>query len=359
MDPRDVDVVEHEFIKETFLPSFPMRFYLKETIENTKEFIEKELYVPCAAYSLPRGTRSSIGLHIAPFPTESIRILSKDNIKNAAKLRLRRSYAKNFYNTIVYRFDEDLYDDKFVKGTVNINAQSVSETKRRKEFTITSKGMRSDLQAVTLAANAGTRLLDRYKRGAEFLEQVDLFFSEGVRLEPGDIVLLDPEGLNITDTVSGTRAKPAKFFEVTNKSIDLSGSVTVSLTDTSFDGAQRYGMFSPASYIDSGTTFSVFIRASFSQPFGVNEWRKWQDFIGADVQIHNADYSVIGYTKIAAISGNTITLSPPLAFAPATDYLMEFAPYDLQTSERVKLLYTHNSDGDLPFGDGLDPYVYL
>jgi hypothetical protein len=68
---------------------------------------------------------------------------------------------------------------------------------------------------------------------------------------------------------------------------------------------------------------------------------------------------VIGYTKIAAIAGNSITLSPPLSFTPLLDYLMEFAPYNLQTSERVKLLYTHNSDGDNPFGDGLDPYVYL
>jgi hypothetical protein len=359
MDPRDVDVKQHEFIRDTFVSSYDLRFYLKDTIDDAKEFIEQEIYVPFSGYSLPRGTRSSLGLHIAPFPFDQIRTLSKKNIKNASSLRLRRSFAKNFYNAIVFRFDEDLYDDKFLRGVVTFDAQSREETGRRKDFVITSKGLRTDLQGASNATVAASRLLDRYRRGAEFFEQVEVFFSEGIRIEPGDAIIFDPEGLNITDTATGNRVKPAKFFEVTNKSLDLSGRVTLFLTDTSFDGSERYGLFSPASFIRSGTTTSVTIDPSFSRPFGDNEWRKWAEFVGADVQIRSLDFSEVADSKISSISGNTITLSPALPFTPQNGYVMEFSDYDKQTNEQVKLLYTFNSDDDNPFDDGRDPYVYL
>jgi len=359
MDPRDVDVDEHNFIRETFLAGFNLRFYLKDTIDVGKEFIEKQLYVPFAGYALPRGTRSSLGIHIAPFPFNDIQTLDENTIKNPSSLKLRRNYARNFYNSIVFRYDEDLFEEKFDRGTVTVNPASITETDRRKDLVVDAKGMRSDLQAQTRAVNAANRLLDRYKRGAEFLEGVKIFFGQGTLLEPGDVVIFDPTNLQITNTLDGTRVKEAKFFEVSNKDYDLSGQVTVTLTDTSFDGAQRYALFSPASYVEFGTTSSVVIKASFTAPYGVNEFQKWTDFVGANVQIRNADYTVIGYSKIAGISANTITLNPPLAFTPLVDYVMEFAPYDLQTSDRVKLLYTHNSDGTNPFADGKDPYVYL
>lgn len=359
MTPQEVDVERHEFIKETFLASFEMRFYIDDTIENAKEFIEKELYVPAAMYSLPRGTKSSTNLHIAPFPFAEIQTLNQDNIMNPSKLKLRRNYASNFYNNIIYKFDRDLYEDKYNAGTVSINAQSISEVKKRKDFVIESKGMRSDLQAVSLAATASSRLLDRYKRGAEFIENIDVFFSDAVTMEPGDIIIFDPEGLQITNTIDGTRSKEAKFWEIQNKTLDLSGRASLNIVDTSFDGAQRYALFSPASYIVSGTTTSIIIKASFSAPYGANEWRKWKDYVGAQVQIRNATFTDVGVSTIVGISNNTISLSPALSFTPGADYIMEFAPYDQQTSERVKLLFTHNSDGENPFADGGDPYRYL
>ena len=361
MDPRDVDVAEHEFIRETFIAGFNQRFYLRDTIEEGKEFIEKQLYVPAAGYALPRGTRSSLGIHIAPFPFSDIQTLDSSNIKNPSRIKLRRAYAKNFYNAIVFKYDEDLYEgDAFARGTVTVNATSIEETRRKKEFVVEAKGMRSDLQAQSRSQAASNRLLDRYKRGAEFMEGIDVFFGVGTQLEPGDTVILDPTDLNITDTSTGTREKTAKYFEVTNKDYDLSGIVKVTITDTSFDGAQRYALFSPASFISSAASASqVTIRASFTEPFGVNEYLKWSDFVGANVQIRNADFSEVGVTTIAGISGNVITFGTALGFVPGVDYIMEFAPYDQQTSDRVKLLYTHNSDDDNPFADGGDPYRYL
>ncbi len=359
MDPRDVDVAQHEFINETFVAGLSYKFYLKDTIANGKEFIEKEIYVPFAGYALPRGTRSSLGIHIAPFPFSEIVTLSAVNIKNPSKIKLRRSYARNFYNSIVYRYDESLYDDKFESGTVSINQDSITETGRRRDLLINSKGLRTSLDAVNRSANSSLKLLDRYKRGAEFLEGVEVFFGDGMRLEPGDAVVFDASELQITNTADGSRVKGPKFFEVTNKNLDLSGRVTVTLTDTSFDGSARYALFSPASYITGGTTTQVTITASFSQPFGINEWRKWEDFVGASVRIRNTDFSVVGVAQIGSIAGNVITLTPALSFTPLSGYLMEFSKYDDQVSARVKLLYTHNSEDDNPFADGGDPYVYL
>lgn len=359
MTPQDVDVQRHIEIEETFLAGFDLRFYIKETIENAKEFIEQQIYSPAAMYSLPRGTKSSVGIHIAPFPFANIQTLDKTNIKDPSKLKLRRSFSKNFFNNVVFQIDEDLLEDKFNSRVVTLNAQAISDLKRRKDFTIEAKGMRSDLQAVSLATTSGTRLLDRYKRGAEFLESVDVFFGDGVTLEAGDIVIFDPTDLSVASTSDGTRNKRAKFFEVSNKQLDLSGSSRVDLIDTNFDGSQRYALFSPASLVDFGTTTSIVIKQSFSAPFGVNEWRKWRDFVGADVQVRSPDFSDVGVTKISAINGNTISFSTALSFSPSSDYVLEFAPYDQQTSERVKLLYTHNSDGDNNFADGESPYVYL
>ena len=359
MTPQEVDVAQHEFIKETFLASFDYRFYLSDTIEDGKEFIEKQIYVPAAMYALPRGTRASVGLHVAPFPFAEIQTINKENIKNPSKIKLSRGFKKNFFNNIVYKFDKNLIDDRFDAGTVSANAQSISELGRRRDFTVESEGMRSDLQATSLASTAANRLLDRYNRGAEYVEGIEVFFSEGVTLEPGDAVVFDPEDLQITNTLDGTRAKPIKLFEVQNKRIDLSGRATVNITDTSFDGSARTALFSPASLITSGSTTSVLIQPSFSQPFGQNEWRKWADYIGAQIQIRNDDFTDVGVTTITGISGNTIGFAPALPFTPGAGYTMEFAPYDDQTSERVKLIFTHNSDDDNDFTDGGQAYVYI
>jgi hypothetical protein len=359
MDPRDVDIKQHEFIRQTFAPGVPLRFFLKDTIENGKDFIEQQIYVVFAGYSLPRGTRSSLGLHIAPLPFAEIEVLNKSNIVNPSRLKLRRSYARNFYNSIVFRYDEDLYEDRFLRGTINFDAQSRTETKRRKDLVVTSKGLRSDLQAQSIAQTASARLLDRYRRGSEFFEQVELLFGTGIRLEVGDAVIVDFDDLEVTYTQDGSRDKPTKLFEITNKDVDLAGRITVQLTDTSFDGSARYGLFSPASFIGSGTPTLINILPSFSKPFGDNEWRKWDKFIGATVKIRSQDFSVEGETTLVSIAGNQITLSPALSFTPQEGYLLEFSDYDTQSNESIKLIYTHLSDDDNDFTDGQPPYVYL
>ena len=359
MTPQEVDVPRHEYLRDTFLGSTNMRFYLKDS-EEGKEFIEKEIYLPMACYSLPRKTRSSVGIHIAPIPTDTPQIINAGNIKSPSKIKLRRSLGKNFYNVIVYKFDEGLNDDKFKAGVIYTNAQSISEIGKRQVFTVEARGFRSDLQAVTVSSTAANRRLDRYKRGAEYIDGLEILFRDGLVIEPGDIVVFDPTDLFVSDTVSGTRTKPQKFFEVINKSVNLrNGAVTLSITDTSFDATRRYGLISPASKVANGLSTTQFvIKPSYSQKYGPDEFRKWDRYIGAYVKVHSEDHSVVGHSYIVAVAGNAITLSPALAFTPPANYIMELGDYDNQP-DLVKLIYTFMSNGASNFADGGSPYLMI
>ena len=121
MTPDQVDIKEHEDKRALFLSGYSMRHYLKDTI-NGKDFIETEMYKPCALYSLPRKGRASLGYHVGPLPNVEIKTLNKDNITNPGQLSLKRTINKNFYNSIVYKFDERVLTDDFATGFIGFLA---------------------------------------------------------------------------------------------------------------------------------------------------------------------------------------------------------------------------------------------
>ena len=112
--------------------------------------------------------------------------------------------------------------------------------------------MRTALTGDTLAATATGRRLRKYKFCAEFIENVQVQFSTGFRLETGDIVLVDLNSLNISDIQEGgTRNGASRLFQIDNKSIDFrTGNVILKLVDTNFDKDSRLGLISPASLVN-------------------------------------------------------------------------------------------------------------
>src|SRR5690606_19466477 len=90
MHGDEIDVVEHIRWRETFLNGVEYDFYIKEDIEDCSEFIEKQIYSPMAAYSLPRKARASMGYHIGPIPGSDIVTFNSTNIKNPSRVRVRR-----------------------------------------------------------------------------------------------------------------------------------------------------------------------------------------------------------------------------------------------------------------------------
>jgi len=358
MLPKDVDVERHEEIKETFLGGYSTRHYIDDDFK-LKDFIEQELYNPVGMFSLPREGKASCGLHVPPLPGKQVIILNSDNIKNPSKIVVKRSMNDSFQNAIIYKLDRDLYEDKFRKGVVTTNVQSITDIGKRKDYVVEANGLRSTLQGETIATAISNRRLERYGRGSEFIDKLELTLKDGMRIEPGDIVVLDASDLSLFNSVDGNRDRPAQFFEVNNREFNLKGQVTIDIVQTNYKSTNRYGQISPASYISSGSSTQVVITSSFQSRLGSAEFRKWQDFVGAKVRVRNSDFSVDDTTTIQAINDNVITFATALSFTPLAGYLMEFADYDAQdnfVANTVKLLYGFATDGSNTFADGGEPY---
>lgn len=359
MGPDEVDVAEHERIADLFLTGFEYDFYLRDSIENGKEFMEQQLYSPIACYSTPRKARSSVAYTIGPLPTDAIVTLDSRNVKNADKLVKRRGIGKNFYNTIIYKYNESAYEDgKFLNGVIETDATSRTMIPvGTRAMTISAKGLRSGVTAT----NAASRRLARYAFGAEYFDNVKILFAAGYSIEVGDLVILDGESLMIADRQTGERSTPARFYEVVAKKIALeNGDITLSLLDTKFDGSQRYALISPASLVRDAISESQFnVKSSFASRLGNDEYLKWQRYGEITVRVRTQDYSVAGTGVIDRWQGNTVFLKEELGFTPSADMVMELSDYNDANAE-IKLLYAFIAGGSgVNFDDGEPPYQMI
>jgi hypothetical protein len=351
MKPDEVDVIEHEYWQDSVLSSYEYRFYIKEPI-NGKDFLEKEIYAPFGAYSVPRKGRASLGFHRGPVPRSEIPVLNKNNIRSPDKIKLRRTINKNFYNTVAYTYDESPLEDKFLSGLAVFNADSAARIEvGNKVLRFDSKGIRSDLLAASLTEQSANRLLGRYKFGAEFIENLQVFFKDGFNIEPGDLVLVDFTDLKVSNTVTGTRNKSSKFFEVINRSMNLrTGDVSLSLIDTNYDASERYGVISPSSVIESGTDTYAYIQDSYGEVFENDEPRKWERYVGLPVLIHNADFSFseeIVFTGFDPNDRYKMLFSGTLSQPVEAGWIIDIAPYssssDPDENRIYKLYHAHFS----------------
>jgi hypothetical protein len=360
LDPSFVDTERHEYFRDIFLSTSTFRFYLKEEIE-TKEFIEKELYAPAGLYSMPREGRASVNYTSPPIPTVQIETLDKDSIKNPDKLTLKRSLAKNFYNSFVAKFDEDSLEDKMLGGYVQIDATSKTQIPvGAKVYKLESKGLRTDLQAQSIIGIVGNRSLARFSLAAEYIKEVKTTFSK-FNVEVGDIVIFDSTDLNIVNFTDGTRERPVVFMEVTNRVMDIrNGEMIFELTNTAFNTEDRYAIISPASKVKAGySTTQFLIEESYNSRFSEDEWRKWENYVGAGVVVRSSDYVTrVGYSTLATVNGNTLTLGTALAFTPLAGDILELELYSNQT-DKVRLVFGFMSDDDNNFGDGKAPYLMI
>jgi hypothetical protein len=360
LNANEVDIAQHLDIRSNFLSNEVYDFYLKETVQG-KEFIAGEVYNPVSCYSIPRKAAASVGIHRPPLPGSDIKTLSSDNVLNAGKLKIERSINKQFFNAVIYKFEELVTEDKFVKGVVNTNAESITRIPvGNKPLTIESKGLRDILSGESTATEAASRRLNKYKFGAEFVRSLQVTTEVGWTIEIGDAVVLDLASLQITDSKTGTRTGDQRLFDVINKKLNTkTGVVTLDVLDSAVDLNVRYGLQSPSSFISFGTSTTQFtIRASFNTDlYGDDEFRKWDNLQNAAVIIRSVDYSVVESSVISQFTGNTVTLTTPLTFTPPSGYIMELDIYDAQP-DNVKLLYVFTTD-DPTFADGGNPYAML
>jgi hypothetical protein len=203
--------------------------------------------------------------------------------------------------------------------------------------------MRVDLAGQVKATAAAARRLGRYRFGAEYLEGVQTLFKSGFNVEPGDLVLIDFDQLQISNTLDGNREKPSKFFEVLNKTLDLkTGQVDLVLLDTNFDSNERYGLISPSSLLDAGsTTTYLIITDSFGELFPGDEKKKWEDYIGLPIQIHDENYTSVQTATLLGFDPSDpykMNISV-IGSAPPAGYIVDIVDYSTSTDRNTNALY--------------------
>jgi hypothetical protein len=337
MTPYDVDVQGHIDIATTYYSSIPeYDFYFKgqDGEINGKDFLAKEVYFPASLYALPRKTRAGCQITIPPVNTTGLKRIDSTNVVNASSLRPTRSTNKNFYNSIVLKYDEMTLEDKFSRGQIFYSADSQTRfaNQGNKPLTIESKGLRDSVNTDSILAINATRWLQRYRFAAESFTGVKVHFKAGLQVEIGDVVMFGDSDLNIVDLTRGDRDFEPKIFEVVNKSINLkNGEVTLDLLSTGFDSTSRYGGISPSTEVATGsTTTNIVIRPTYGNTTLKQERAKWKSLIGQEIEIHNDDYSYSEVTTLTALSSTNeaiFEVSPAVATPPADGYYIDVAKY--------------------------------
>lgn len=344
MGGDEVDVARFEEIDTAFGSNLlDYDFYLIDTM-NAKDFIDKEIFFPAALYSLPRKGRCSVGYTSPPIRTGELRALDSDNVTMPNKLKIKRSTNKWFYNTVLYSYDIDPLDGEFKSGFLSIDEDSKNQIQvGSKIFKVESRGMRSGPSNDVILQSNSRRFLERYKFAAEELV-VKPLYGDSFNVEVGDVVLFGDENLQLPDSKNGSRDFQRRLFEIVNKKINIkTGDVELNLVDTNYLVNARYGIFSPASIIGSGsTTTQLRIVDSYGTDPGSLESDKWDDYIGETIMVHDENWTYTEETTLTGFSGGDpylMNVSPALSGAPPAGYIIDIPLYPTSTNPELNATY--------------------
>lgn len=347
MTPDQVDVSEFERIYTQFQSQFfEYDFYIKDQI-NGSDFINTQILYPSGCYALPRKAKTSVGLTIPPLAQSGTKKLSNINVTKASNIKINRSISKNFYNSVIYRYDQDAVEDKYTRGKITQSADSTNRINiSNKPLQIDSDGIRASSNFDYLFQTQTRRFLDRYQYGAESLD-IQVLFGEGFTIEIGDTVILDGQLLQISDTknANGTRKFLPRLFEVQNKSMSLKGTeITLTLVDTVYSLDGRYGVIAPSSKIGTGsTTTKVVLEKSYGDTLTDRlPTIKWLNYIGEKVLVRSDDWSfqeVVIITAVDPASPYNLIVSPALSIAPTENMIVDTPCYPNSTDAADQAIY--------------------
>lgn len=337
MTPDDVDVDGHEKIYTNYFSSLQeYDFYLSDSV-NGKDFLSNQIYLASNLYTLPKNARAGVGITLPPVSNSDLAVLDSNNITNVSELKTVRSTNKNFYNSIVYRYNEDI-DGKLKTGKITYSADSFNRIKSvgNKPLVIDANGLRETSGSLSIMDINSRRLIDRFRYGSELIEGVKVLFKDGFKIECGDVVLFGDADLNMTDISSGSRTFQQKAYEVVNKTINIkSAEVTLSLLSTGYDINGRYGLISPSTILDAGSTTTKLKLLPFMTSSISDERKKWESFIGKKLIVHNEDYSYYHETTILNLDNTDLwTMNvQALPTAPLVNYFISIPKYDESSSQ--------------------------
>lgn len=339
--PVQVDIAEFERNKAVYASSMvAYELYLKETTQS-KDLVNKRLFLPSALYPVPRKGKVSVGFTAPPLYNEHTKVLGLESIKRPSQIDISRSVNKNFYNAVVYRYNQDSITDKYLSGKVRLSNDSTNRIlSPTKALKIDADGIRPGTESDDLISINERRFLQRYQYGAESLP-IEVPVDVGWTMEVGDAIIVGDDGLQIADTKNGTTEFKPRMFEITNKSYNWrTGQIKLMITDTAFGIDVRYGTWSPSSIIGSGSTSSsIVITDSFGTSAPNIEKDKWSNYIGREIHVHSEDFSASGTTYIDSFDPGDdykMIVNPALGFTPSAGYIVDIVNYpDIDTGDTL------------------------
>ena len=347
MKGSDVDIANHVNLKNQFLGTaeYSVRFLL-DSEQTCKTFIESELFLPFAAYSLTKTGRLSVGLTKPPIADETLVFLDKDNIIDPQNLKPRRDLntSRKFFNEISYEWDA-LDNGNLTTTSRYLDSDSISIIGISSVLPIKSLGARTDLGFANVVDRNAKNLLTRYKRGATIID-VKVNWGVGSLIESGDIVgVIDGGHLQISNFATGKRDIGTQLFEVVDRSLSIKdGNVALKLiSGLGTNITDRFATIAPSSLVSTGSTTSeIIIQDSYGALYPGNEKLKWADYVGLPIIIHSYDWSVQGSTTIIGfdpVNPYKMLVSPALGFSPLAGYSVEIDNYPTSTDASVNQMY--------------------
>jgi hypothetical protein len=346
----EVDVDQFELIDLQYGNNFVnYEIYIKDSIDNAKDFIDSQIFFPQGLYSIPRKARSSVKFVAPPFSSDIVPYIGIDNVLNASKIKQRRSVHKYHYNTFVYRYNVDSIDDKYLTGKVIISADSIDRIPvGKKQLRIESDGLRNTPDTSNMISNVGQRQLDRYQYAPVYYDDIEINYKTGYALEVGDVVPFGGSDLKISDLQTGSQGTRFELFEIINKSLNVkNGNIKLSLVSTAFDIASRYAVVALSSVLGVGSTLNrIKIERFLDTEEYFQESDKWLDYEGQIVAVRSPDYTYyheVEFKGVDPSDNGFLLLEENLPTPPLAGYIIEPADYanESTVNDRFKIEFAH------------------
>jgi hypothetical protein len=352
LTPNEVDVGGHVYFQNTFLGAGEnsYRFFLSGPT-TCKEFIENQIFLPIGAFSLTRQGKISMGYSSPPIADQRTLVLDSNNVIDPQNIRPSRGLNnRKFFNQIDWTWDFD--DSGNSTSTLKrLDSDSLSLIRVSSVLPISSQGSRTDLGFLNVVERRNRFLLGRYARGG-ILYTFKTFFGVGNQIEAGDVLILKDEGrLQITNMNTGERNLGVELMQVIDRQLDLkSGNVQITLQGGLGSAlTDRFATVAPSSLVAGGSTTSrVRIKESFGELFISQEFKKWTDYVGLKITVHNKSWTfseTVTLLGFASDDNHAMLVDPPLSIVPPEDYRIDLELYpdttDAADQQLTKLVHTY------------------
>jgi hypothetical protein len=343
-----VDVEQHQNLKQLFLGQSEnsYRFFISKPESSAKNFIEAQIYLPMATYSLTRYGRMSMGITKPPLADQRFQILDHTNILNAPALSPLRSITggRKFFNEVDYSIDFD--DAGNPTNLINsVDAEALDLIGISSVLPISSQGSRTDLNFNSILQRRVRFFLQRYSRGAVQLNPT-VNWEIGSQIEVGDVVAIRDNGkLQITNYSTGKRDLGTQLFEVLDRQTNIKdgtvqlqvlGGVTGSISD-------RYATISCSSFCTNlSTSTKLVLTESFGALYPGNERKKWKDYVGLGIRVHSYDYTQDAFSVITGLdssNNHALNIFPALPFTPNSTTIVDIDNYPTSTDPAFEAIY--------------------